>query len=319
MDEDNQGVFLSRKNKLNISPTPEIRFYNVSLNYYSGIALKQCKRLDYTVSVAYLNQDRQEYPHKWQVDKGNIFFNQKQPSLVLEEISVFLLKAIYPINITTDHWGGLIEITNHNEILDRWSSIKKKIIKEHRGDFVFKLIKKFERLLKNPTKLQLSLSNEIFWSVFFAKRYQEYGNSYQKKVAITFPLEAYKTPLIYKGLMKLNSSLSTHNSIELDYEGKTVIPSLSNLHVGKESHTLTSALDIHFNLDIETKIPNSVRAFCDVYDETKNEDISQMEILITLDKYKPIINDRSPENGKEKIPNEELTPKKKKKWFSFGF
>ena len=318
LEDDNNSNFLSHKNTLNINPEPGVKFYNVSHDYFQGKELDTHKRLDYSIGVEYLNDlEEEKLPHEWRISKSDVFFNRKEPSLVFEEISILLMNVMYPINISTDHHGKVIEIVNHKEIVDRWSLAKKKLLEEYRSDLVFKLIKKFDKLIKDPIKLEIAVTKEIFWSLFFTKKYQEYGSSCKKKTEVYFSIEPYKTPLVYNGYMELNPKISEQETIELGYTAQTIIPEHSKLYYKRKEHKLTSELEISYDLDITTKLPIYIKASCDIYDETKSEDISQIQTLITLDETRTEKENRLAKEKKESIPSKEETPKKRK-WFSFG-
>ncbi len=103
------------------------------------------------------------------------------------------------------------------------------------------------------------------------------------------------------------------------YNRQTQVQPSSNLYVKRKKHKLTSDLDIQYDLDITTKIPISIKAMCDVYDETTREDLMLIETLIEVttvsDQRKALHN----QGDEELVSNEDKTPKKKKKkWFSFG-
>ncbi len=319
-EDDVSKAPLSYNNTLNIAPNKEIKYYDVSHKYFNGVDLQLDKRLDYSITVEYLEKKISNKLHHWRVDKKKIFFNQKEPSLVVEEISVKLIKVIYPINIATDYSGKIISITNHEEILGRWLDSKEKLILEYKGELVYKLLRKFERLIQDLTKLELSLTKEIFWASFFSKRYLEYGSSCKKSIDFLFPLEAYETPIVYKGFMELSPLLTEHEAIELNYKGVSEIPALSKLYHKREQHRLTSDLEIKYYLEATTKIPTSINVIFDVYDETRKEDISLTEISITLDELGNNNNtNQSAVEEQTSSENNNEIPKKKKKWFSFGF
>lgn len=316
LNEDSDISLANQHNILSLAPKKEIRQYNVSHKYFSGTNLSDTKRLDYTISVEFIGENQDNY--EWRVHKNNLFFNQKEPSLLVEEVTVYFVNALYPINITTKFNGEISSIANHDEIVNRWSATKKKLLKEYRGELVLKLMKKFEKLVQNPLQLELSLSKEIFWSVFFTKRYQKYGATFKKTSLLSFPLEAYQTPLSYKGVFKLTPNKSIKNPLKLNFQGSTIIPSSSKWNTNSEKEKLTSDLEIEYILDKNSKIPLAIKAFCDVFNETKKEDITQIETLIIRDESrKPMSNiEVIVEEAENTTKNK--SPKKKKKWYSFG-
>jgi len=312
-------VHLPYNNTLSIVPEEGINYYDVSHKHFNGVDLELDKRLDYSVSVEYLDRDVSKKQHFWRVDKNNVFFNQKQPSLVFEEISVKLIEVIYPINIATDYSGQVVGITNHEEILARWPDNREKIILEYKGRLVYKFLQKFEKLIEDSTKLEISLSKEVFWPVFFSNRHLKYGDSCKKKIDFLFPLEAYATPIIYNGVMELSLLLEDNDTIELTYQGESVVPSSSKLYHKREEHRLTSDLEIKYHLEATTKIPTVIKVIYDIYDETKKEDVLLTEVFITLNEQGNT--NKVNQSVAEEQPSFKDTDEKpkKKKWFSLGF
>ncbi|WP_027393184.1 hypothetical protein [Aquimarina latercula] len=316
LDEEKNTSLSSQNNILTLNPKKEINQYNVCLKHFSGTDLSETKRLDFTVSVEFTGESENSY--EWRINKSNFFFNQKEATLLVEEVSIFFVNTLYPLDIATNVSGEIIGIRNHSEIIERWSVIKEKLIQEYRGELILKLIKKFEKLIKNPLKLEISLSKEIFWSVFFTKRYQNYGETFKKSSLINLPLEAYQPPLSYNGFLKLIPDNSAKNPLKLIFQGSTSIPSSSKWHLNMKTDKLTSGLDIEYILDKNSKIPVNIKVFCDVFNETKKEDIIQMETLIIRDESAKLTPKTKVIIEKEEVTNENKSPKKKKKWFSFG-
>ncbi len=310
LKEDTSKSLFNQHNYLTLAPTNEVHHYDVCHKYFEGANLSNTKRLDYSIYVVFLHKNEDSY--EWKVDKKGLFFNQKEPSLLVEEVSVYFVNALYPLHVTTNFSGEVIGISNHQEIVARWTKVKQQLIKEYRGELVRKLIKKFEKLINDPLKLEIALSKEIFWSVFFSKRYQKYGKSREKESTLSYPLEAYQTPLNYTGTLRLVSNNIDDHYIQLDYTGVAPLPLSSKWYVDKEKNKLTSDLAIEYRLDRASSLPLTIKVLCDVFDETKKEDIAQIETLV-------VKNTSIPPKIAVIVEQEEehKSPKKKKKWFSF--
>ncbi|WP_062062573.1 hypothetical protein [Aquimarina longa] len=316
-DDDRTKVGLSFNDTLHLTPSDEFISYLVSLKYFKGDNDKESKCLDYTIGLEYLNEDPQILPHVFRVYKKDLFFNKKKPSLIIEEITTAIAATMYPLEIAVDNSGSFIEVLNYTEIQKRWIINKKNIIKEYKGDLVFKMVKKFENIIKTPSKLEASLSNEIFWSIFYNPIYTSYQKDYKKESTVVFPLEPYKPLAVYKGISTITPFITEYNTIELKYSGQSIISDPSRFHIKRTGHTISSDLQITYDLDTDTRMPRLINVICDVYDETKKEEIKAIALLVVQQE-----SDTFPKSSLEKKEDQqpespEIQPKKKR-WFFSG-
>jgi hypothetical protein len=300
-----------------IKPSSKFISYLVALKYYEGDNDVASKRLDYTIGIEYLNEDSQELPHIFRLHKKELFFNRKKPSLIIEEIAAALSTAIYPLEISVDHTGKFISIVNHDQIKKRWPIVKKKILKEYRGETTFKIIKRFEETIKNDTKLEASLHNEIFFSLFYQPFYMGHNKELKENSKIFFPIEPYKGSVIFSGETTINPFIADDSAIQLRYVGMSILPDISRLHVKRKGHLLISDLQIDYDLDQNTYMPNFIDTTCTIYDKTKKEEIKAIELMVTRiedDKHTK----SSFEQQQNKAPNTIKVKPKKRDWF-YGF
>ncbi|WP_108867125.1 hypothetical protein [Aquimarina aquimarini] len=301
----------------NIKPSDEFISYLVALKYYEGDKDAVSKRIDYRIGIEYLGEDSQKLPHVFRLYKKELFFNRKKPSLIIEEIATALSSVIYPLEITVDHRGKFTSIINHDQIKKRWPAVKRNILKEYRGDITFKIIKKFEETIKDHKKLETSLYREIFWSIFYHPVYIGHNEELKKETSMLFPLEPYDPLVVYKGATTISPIITEYNTIQVQFNGQSTIPNKSRFHLEKKEHVITSDLQIDYDLDQNTRIPNLIHTTCDIYDETDEKEIKAIELLVTRqegDQYA-----KSSFMKKEnKQPDRVKVKPKKRDWF-FGF
>ncbi len=312
---DEDSIFL--KHLRTIKPSDNFISYLITLKYYEGTNEIISKRIDYTIGIEYLNKDSQALPHIFRLYKKELFFNKKQPSLIIEEIAAALSAVMYPLEIAVDYTGKFMTIINYNQIKERWPVAKKKILKQYRGETTFKIIKRFEETIKNEPKLEASLYNEIFWSVFYQPVYMGHKEELKENSEILFPLEPYNTLTVFSGETTINPIITDDSDIELEYIGTSIISDNSRLHIGRKSHTITSDLNINYGLNQKTYMPNFIYATCNIYDDTKKEEIKAIELLVTQQE-----DEKSPKSSFEKKqikPSGTITVKPKKRDWFYGF
>jgi hypothetical protein len=271
---------LGRNNRLSlVRPLTLKTDYLVSIKYYEDNKLEPNNRIDFSVSVQFL--EKTDHHYRLRISKYNIFLNRREPAMVIEQISNEINKALYPLDILIDFSGNFFEVTNLSMIQNRWLKTKVKLKKEYKGNIIESLIKETESIMNSSTKLEIAFSNDIFWSVFFASNYISYGDSLQVDKSMAFPLNPYATCLLYEGTSKINSFLSKYKTVEIAFEGHTKIPKNNPLYVGKQNTSdLVSKLEVKYDLDEEHFIPIWVDATCTVYNEKDQELIKRIHTSI---------------------------------------
>lgn len=152
---------------------------------------------------------------------SDVFINETLPDFIADRLAYAAGKVFYPLVIAVDHNGGFESIYNHKEILNRWPSVRNKILNDFEGGLVEDYLLKMEQQLSSQDNIQIAfLNNDWFLHTFFRPIYKEYGrnhsieNVYKFPIARDFKIEGYQT------IEKLSAETNDFGGIELLHDGK---------------------------------------------------------------------------------------------------
>lgn len=117
---------------------------------------------------------------EYKIKRENVFINKRAPKTFIEKLAVTTSKALYPLEVQTTLSNELLKIINHQDIIKRWAKIKATLQKEYTGKVMASYITKFEKQIKNPQALLLTLKHESFYTLLFHDIYTTYGEALQK-------------------------------------------------------------------------------------------------------------------------------------------
>lgn len=141
--------------------------------------------ISYTVNLKYYVTDDIRYVSVAMM--SDIFINDTEPDLIVDEFAVKCTKVLYPLIVELDRNGTLNTIENHNDILERWKKTKKELSKYYKGEVAEQYLQNFENVIKEKALLLHYLQNDWFFYFYFDNIYEGYNNykkEYIKKVSI---------------------------------------------------------------------------------------------------------------------------------------
>ncbi|UPZ16238.1 hypothetical protein [Flavobacterium humidisoli] len=124
----------------------------------------------------------------FEINRKQVYVDNLEPDLKIEQIADSSSKAIYPLNIKVSEEGNIIEITNHNDIKNRWLPIKKTLSKYYVGNIVSEILQKIESTLNNEILLKESICKTWFFHLYFKPIF----NNYTKDESLNF---IWKSPV----------------------------------------------------------------------------------------------------------------------------
>ncbi|MFH6963107.1 hypothetical protein ACHRVK_11970 [Flavobacterium plurextorum] len=110
----------------------------------------------------------------YEINRKQIYINQKEPQLLVEQMLDKSSKVIFPLKIATAKDGTMAEICNHKEIVDRWQSIKGQLGDYYYSETAYKVLNKIQKLIFNKLELEKSLQLDWFFHLYFSPIYIDY-------------------------------------------------------------------------------------------------------------------------------------------------
>jgi hypothetical protein len=134
---------------------------------------KLIKEVHYEVDINCTN--RHSYnDFVFEINRKQVYVNNKEPDLLVEQMLEKSAKAIFPIRIIPAEDGTLSEIDNHDEIVQRWRSLKEHLGSYYYSDIAYKILNKVQKLILNKQELEKSLNQDWFFHLYFSPLYIDY-------------------------------------------------------------------------------------------------------------------------------------------------
>jgi hypothetical protein len=172
---------------------------NVKRTY--GIVLQTTKnqkkiQIHYKFEVLFLKQDFDNYFY-FKGNKQQVYVDEKQPDLLFDEIADACGKVLYPLEIKVSPYGGIVNITNHKEIKERWKDQKGKISKSYKGKEIEALLQKMDMMVADFYTIKNTIQHEWFLKLFFSPIHNSYGSP-KEKTEIALKLIPYQPAIPYE-------------------------------------------------------------------------------------------------------------------------
>ena len=259
--KDGKIVDLDKKQKV-IIPSPEQDSINIKkLNHTYGVIIKResieknVLQLHYEIHIKYLNTIQQKY-YEIELDRKQVYINNKAPDLVAEELSDQLGNVLYPVRVLITKKGDIIDVTNAKEINRRWKNKREKIARYYQSSLVAKLLVKMDKAYASKDSILTALQNNIFLNIYFLYLHKPNSNfkkNYKKKMS-TSPFGEKHS---YKITNDLEPFLTDTKKIKYRITGAI------------EDTTIQSKLDFIFKLESSNSIVFMIEGT--IYTEKENK------------------------------------------------
>lgn len=230
MDISNKTVHYSGINALRLEWPAELSVkYGVLITFNEGE--EKSNEVKYEVQITRLKPSAEGQP-LFQIERtSDVFINEILPDLIADCLAYAVGKVFYPLVITVDQNGGFQRIYNHQEILERWQLVKKKVLDNFEGSLVEGYIERMEKQLVNPDSINLAfLNNDWFIHTFFKPLYKEYGQNRNSESIYKFPIARGFNVEGYLTQEKLGAKSNSFGAIELIHNG-TIKPLEDELYI----------------------------------------------------------------------------------------
>ncbi|MBT2564809.1 hypothetical protein J7E50_25880 [Pedobacter sp. ISL-68] len=230
MDISNKTIYYSGLNALRLDWPAEVCLkYGVLIIFNEGE--ENSNEVKYEVRVTRLKPGKEGQP-LFQIERiSDVFVNEILPDLVADRLAYAAGKVFYPLVITVDQNGGFQSIYNHQDILKRWESVKKKVLDNFEGGLVEDYVERMEKQLANADSINLAfLNNDWFIHTFFKPVYKEYGQNHITESIYKFPIARGFNVEGYLTQEKLAAQSNSFGAIELIHDG-TIMPLEDELYI----------------------------------------------------------------------------------------
>lgn len=245
--------------------TPLEKRYGITIRYYKDGKPDPDKRLDYIIRLK-IKKHPQHPVWKFTINKEQVFFNQKEPDLVAEELSIEMIDALFPIEIDVAYRMQPLEDTlNHCEITKRWTDKKAKIYTKRAGKLMDEVITQIDHRIKNRHTIERSLKQDLFWQLFFHPIHLEYTPRLKRESDLLFSFDDFTNPIRLQGVQLLKEELTPYGTVQVNFSSDEEAPGSLGKYKQKEETVLRLKSSVIYDLDKDSYLPKCIRANCDLY------------------------------------------------------
>lgn len=295
-----------------MSESKKISFYNNRLVEHSsffetrkyGYQYQNFDNEKLTTEVHYEIEIKCKTQNTWndfvyEINRKQIYIHQKEPQLLVEKLLDKCSKAIFPIKIATAQDGTMAKICNHEEIVQRWESIKNQLASYYYSEIAYKILNKIQKLILNKAELEKSLQLDWFFHLYFSPIYIDYPLETPQDYNWKSPLFGSQT-IDYLVSHSIEESYTATNKVIINAKGKSIDErSIDEVVKGinypqaklqsKEYEPIKSEMEVQYKLYGEDRnIFSIIAVYKTKINETKNK-IQKIGLyhLVDDENYRP--------------------------------
>lgn len=282
---DNRKVKFDSNFILDFGASNQTRIYGFLYEIFENDILKN--QIFYEVEVVFLT-DQYGNNSVFEINRKQIFINNKKSRSHLEQIADDAGQAIFPIRIKIKKNGEIEKILNQDAIVHRWKETKIKLLDYYKGEKITKVITKIETVFFNDNLLEKSLKQNWFFNLFFKPLYVNYTQKLQYKYIWESPIFGNQS-VKYGAVHTLKEHYSTNDTIHINIDGiaideRTIEEIISGYNFPKsklettDSEPVESQLNIDYQLYAEDRSIFSVIGKFDTKIDEKTNQTIQLEL-----------------------------------------
>lgn len=199
----------------------------------------------------------------YEINRKQIYVNQKQPDLLIEQMLEKCSKVIFPIKIIPYDDGTISEIHNHDEIVARWRALREQLSDYYYSAIAYKVLNKIQNVILDKKELEKSLNQDWLFHLYFAPLYIDYPIEKPQNYSWKSPLFGNQT-IAYKVSHTIAENYTPTNKIIINAKGKNsdersiaeVLRGINYPHAklqGRQYEPLESEMEVQYKLYGEDK------------------------------------------------------------------
>lgn len=241
----------------------------------------------YEVEIVFLT-DQYGNNCVFEINRKQIFINNKKSRSHLEQIADAAGQTIFPIRIKVKKNGEIEKILNQDAIIQRWKETKVKLLDYYKGEKITKAITKIDAVFYNKTLLENAIQQNWFFHLFFKPLYINYTEKLQYKYIWESPVFGNQS-IKYEAVHTIKENYSIDDKININIDGiaideRTIEEIISGYNFSKSKlgtadlEPIESQLKIDYQLYAEDRSIFSVIGRFDTKIDEKTNQTIQLEL-----------------------------------------
>lgn len=240
---------------LNFGASDQKRTYGFSYEDFENDALQN--QIFYEVDVNFL-KDKYGINCVFEINRKQIYVNNKELSLKIEQIAHQAAQTIFPIRIKTKPDGEIEEILNYSSIKKRWLDERPNFQQYYKGEKLAKVIAKIDALLLHDAVLKEFISQSWFFHLFFKPLYISYTEKLSSKHIWESPVFGNKS-IRYETIHTVKEHYSATDKININVAGvaadeKSIDEIISGYNFSKSKLSQTKTAPVVSKMQVDYQL-----------------------------------------------------------------
>jgi hypothetical protein len=165
---------INQKKIFVLHPKTGAKTFEVIHRQYSGDWVN--KTIQYEMEVALMNNVNQN-GFVYEINRKSLLIDGSEPDTVFDQLACECGNALFPLKFLVNSLGEIEQIFEHQKMVERWETIKDKLVNYYEGDAALNYIKLTDKNIKNPDIIKRMMQNHLFVYFFFKPLYGFYQDN----------------------------------------------------------------------------------------------------------------------------------------------
>lgn len=210
-----------------------------------------------------------------EIDRKSLYVDELEEKSMADEFAERTAKVFYPLQIVVDTNGKCVAVHNFDAIVDRWTNVKKEVLKEFQGEIVEERLEAFENKITNKEIISDAFLNDWFLNAFFGGLNIEYKETGTIEYTIKFPFSQKTGKVKFLVRQKINPTVDQYNLVNITqrgvisddrskYDFENDLPYLYTITEEKNTEKLEGTFEAYYFLDPNMNVIESLFLECEL-------------------------------------------------------
>jgi hypothetical protein len=196
-----------------LHPKTGTKTFEVIHRQYSGDWVD--KTIQYEMEVALMNNVNQN-GFVYEINRKKLLINGGEADTVFDQLACECGNTLFPLKFLVNSLGEIEQIFEHQKMVERWETIKDKLVNYYEGDAALNYIKLTDKNIKNPDIIKRMMQNHLFVYFFFKPLYGFYQDNKANAIWKPAPFMDFTFDIPMKQTLVKKKSESNDEGISTD-------------------------------------------------------------------------------------------------------
>lgn len=184
----------------------------------------------------------------FEINRHAVYINNQEPDLIVEQMADKMGSIIYPLKIKTGETGEIREVTNQQDILDRWLKLRPDLEEYYVGYVAKNIFDKAQKRLQSRSRFLNDIKKPIFHQLYFLPLWNKLDEEGNHSFEQTLYLDK-QSPFHYKIDIKLEKEISPTNKVFINATGSLDSESYPDIDTFRKTKEQRGFFDFTYKLN----------------------------------------------------------------------